>query len=581
MHREKIRSISVCSTILFAGMVLFESEADLTQAFKDETDAKIEQLRKTDYVIEVQDQNGLPLGNASLDIEMIKHHFGFGASIGFKFMYPDTADSNAPDVDGEAYRAAFKEYFEWATPENVMKWYATDTTNNQDTIHGCEPGDYTKGDSLVKWCRENGISVRGHNLFWNERVEFQAYCARPYGPYNPTDSSRTIKTVSDTARDLFVDAVGLRLTEMVQRYKDKVKHWDVVNEVVHFTTDDNGDRRVEVPGLFATWAKKTGNGGAEVFNWILDSSRALDPDVKLCVNEYNVIEKSHDEDAYISMINKINGGARENAKIDIVGLEGHFGDLLSRTQTGSYPGYESLIDKIAEGIHLQDSDMKFWFTEVDWNSEAGGNAADKLEELMRFAYSREDFGGVVIWVWWQGNRWRDNLVSFVANDDFSPSEAGSRWNSLRKEKWWTGPINDAMTDNSGKFTWRGFQGEYKVSVTYQTLKIDTSFMLEPGETTFKLAIPVTTIRSRVHHFGNGSMALRLNGGKPVIINPKHETGEPLYLSVYSLSGKLLHRKQIETNAGTDISAALPRGCHLFTIGSGTRTYYRSLGLETR
>ena len=97
-----------------------------------------------------------------------------------------------------------------------------------------------------------------------------------------------------------------RVTDMVTLFKGRVSHWDAVNEIVHFTTDDDGARVVKTPGLLATWTGKTKNNGAEVFNWILEMADSIDPDVKLCVNEYNVIEQNHDEDAYIAMIKEIN-----------------------------------------------------------------------------------------------------------------------------------------------------------------------------------------------------------------------------------------------------------------------------------
>lgn len=333
------RIINALLLALMPGL-FFSSEAALTQAFKDATDKAIDSVRRSDCEISFQFKgNDVIDTGITVSAKLIRHHFGFGGAICW--------DSGFVKVGKEKYGNAVKEYFEWCTPENEMKWYYNDTTGGTP----CDPGDYSHGDSIVQWCLRNGLKVRGHNLFWNERVEFQAYCARPYGPYHPTDESTQIKTLSASEREQFIEEMVTRITDMVTLFKGRVSHWDAVNEIVHFTTDDDGARVVKTPGLLATWTGKTKNNGAEVFNWILEMADSIDPDVKLCVNEYNVIEQNHDEDAYIAMIKEINKNAK-NAKIDIIGLEAHFGSLVSREASGSYPGYESLVNKISNELNL-------------------------------------------------------------------------------------------------------------------------------------------------------------------------------------------------------------------------------------
>ncbi len=545
MGRTSPRLLATAAITMLTAATLFQTHAALSAAYRAQTDAAIDTVRKGDLsVVVLFGADKQPLANSQISVKQIQNHFGFGASVCW--------DSGFVKIGKKAYGDQVKKYFEWVTPENEMKWYYNDTTGGQP----CDPGFYDHGDSIVDWALANGLNVRGHNLFWNERVEFQAYCSRPYGPYDGVDSSTEIKTLSTEDREAFIGEMTTRIDDMVTRYKGKVKHWDAVNEVVHFTTDNDGAREVKTPGLLATWTGKTGNGGAEVFNWILDQTRAIDPTVKLCVNEYNVIEQSHDEDAYTSMINKINSGAAAGAKIDIIGFEGHFGDMISRTQNGSYVGYESVINTIAQGVNIGSSTMEFWFTEVDWNNQTPGATPDNMEELMRFAFSRKDFGGLLLWIWWGGRLWRDDLVSFLVDENLGETETGARWRTLRQQ--WTTPDTTLTTDANGKLTFRGFYGTY----TFQDSNTTAAFTPDKKSDTVWIQPTAVTVPSKMAK----SMRLQING-RTMYVNHTAISEGQLYLSAFSLSGKLLARVPVSFDNGLSANTDLPAGCHFYQIGT--------------
>lgn len=565
------------SHLLILLLIVFfrNSIGELTQGYKDSTDQIIENLRKRDCIIEYSFDGGAASDTGlSVSVKQIRHHFGFGAAINW--------DSGFVKVGKEKYGNLVKEYFEWATPEDEMKWYYTDTTGGTP----CGPQFYDHADSLVEWCLRNDINVRGHNLFWNERVEFQAYCARPYGPYG-SDESTEIEDLKPGQRDAFIGEMESRLDDMVTRYKDKVKHWDAVNEIVHFTTDNSAPREVRTPGLLATWTEKTGNDGAEVFNWVMEYARDIDPTVKMCVNEYNVIEKEHDEQAYISMINKINQGAREDAKINIIGFEGHFGDLISRTPNGNYAGYEKLVNDIAEGVDLDNSEMEFWFTEVDWNNNAPGNTADNMEELLRFAFSREDFGGVLLWIWWEGRRWRDDLVSFLVDKNFNATETGLRWKELKDELWSTDTAGKMRED--AKFGFRGFHGKYLVTTEKGNCTQTDTVYLEPGteeasiqielkKENFSDCITVNTRQGNEPQVGfSEKTKFTINGN---IISFRHAPldNSNIYFAVYSLNGKLISKTPLNL-AYNNISGIMKSGCVVYRIETDNQVLYSNVGVQ--
>jgi endo-1,4-beta-xylanase len=543
----QFRAFFVSFLMIAACGVFSATLAELSTAFINQTTAAIDTLRKGDFTV----ITGIP--GTQVSVKQKGHHFGFGAAMPWKFMR-DTSAVKA------AIGPKFLEFFEWVTPENEMKWWYTDTTRGQP----CKPGFFGDADSIVAWALKNGLKVRGHNLFWNERVEYQAYCARPYGPYDAVDSSRTIKTLTAEQQTAFLGEMTARIDSIVPWYKGKVTHWDAVNEIIHFTTGDNGAREIKAPGLLATWTGKTGNGGAEIFSYVLDRARTLDPLVKLCVNEYNVIERSHQESDYVSMIKKINSGAQANAKIDIIGLEGHFGDLISRTQNGSYAGYESVINTIAQGVDINNSAMKFWFTEVDWNNKAPGNVADNMEELMRFAFSRKDFGGILLWVWWQGNLWRDDLASFLANTDFSSNATGKRWKKLKDTLWVTNTSGTTGTDGDYKFN--GYYGTYEITIGTAPYTFD-----------FVPESKIFTLASVSHKLAGNEKTILLKG-KKVALRAACFSTEPIYFVGYSLSGKLLFKIPIHPYSVTSIPGT-PKGIFIYRIENGKGAILTAQGLS--
>lgn len=109
------RIINALLLALMPGL-FFSSEAALTQAFKDATDKAIDSVRRSDCEISFQFKgNDVIDTGITVSAKLIRHHFGFGGAICW--------DSGFVKVGKEKYGNAVKEYFEWCTPENEMKWY--------------------------------------------------------------------------------------------------------------------------------------------------------------------------------------------------------------------------------------------------------------------------------------------------------------------------------------------------------------------------------------------------------------------------------------------------------------------------
>jgi len=151
-----------------------------------------------------------------------------------------------------------------------------------------------------------------------------------------------------------LDAIlGKYITPMVNRYKGKVKAWDVVNELL----DDNGNLRnnTNSPLPSATtkdwfvWSEYLGRDYAlKAFNY----ASAADPSALLFINDYNLESRSVKLDSLIKMVAELKG---RGAKIDGIGTQMHI------TRNTSYDGIDQMFKKLAATglkIHVSELDVR-------------------------------------------------------------------------------------------------------------------------------------------------------------------------------------------------------------------------------
>jgi endo-1,4-beta-xylanase len=107
------------------------------------------------------------------------------------------------------YRNLAATEFNQVTPENAMKWDATEPNNNQY--------NFAAADGIVAFAAANGQQVHGHNLVWHSQVP--GY----------------VQSLSATAMRAEMQE---HITALVGRYASNpaLVSWDVVNEVI----DDSG-----------------------------------------------------------------------------------------------------------------------------------------------------------------------------------------------------------------------------------------------------------------------------------------------------------------------------------------------------
>lgn len=322
--------------------------------------------------------------------------------------YIDSYAANPNTTDDDYKKAIMLKYCNYGVCGNQFKWSGIEP--NKGVIN------YTPFDNTLGWFNKVGWDMRAHTLLW--------------GGTSSTDYHELPQWVGQLAPAVMYDTCKMRIQRELTRYKGKVKEYDVINEPLHATYLQSK------VGDSINW---------NCFKW----AREADPDARLFINDYNVIEYQGDCDNYTNLIRTL---LNHGAPIDGIGCQGHLGTYID------VPAIKSRLDKLSQfGIPIK-------ITEFDMGAMNMTQQQQGIEfaKMMRLSFSHPAIEGFIFWGL-QDPGWAESIANFITTDKV-PKIAADTVYHLIHEVWNTNLSE--KTDTSGEYFYKGFYGDYDVMVKF-------------------------------------------------------------------------------------------------------------------
>lgn len=291
---------------------------------------------------------------------------------------------NKRNITDPAQIELIKKEFNSITAENAMK---------PGEIHPAE-GVWNFGfaDSIANFCRENGIKLRGHTLVWHSQF---------------ADWMFTDKKGKPVTKEVFYERLRDHINTVVNRYKDVVYCWDVVNEAM---SDGGPMWPGRKPNPYRE-SKLYQLCGDEFIAKAFEYAHEADPNAILFYNDYNAATPAKRDKIY-DMVKKMQDAG---VPISGIGMQGHY-----NVYGPSEEDVDAAIKKYAElvdHIHITELDMRT-------NEEMGGQLRfsrgeskplpgyvntlqeDQYDRMFRvFRKNKDVIDNVTLWNLCDGDSW--------------------------------------------------------------------------------------------------------------------------------------------------------------------------------
>jgi endo-1,4-beta-xylanase len=220
-----------------------------------------------------------------------------------------------------------------------------------DTINGLV-FNWTSADRIADFARQNNMTMRGHTLVWHSQTPAAFF----------TDDKGNQLT-----KEQLYERLRIYMTAVMNRYKDVVFSWDVVNEALSDSPDN----------LYRTSSKWYEICGKDFIAQAFRIARSVNPDVKLIYNDYNLVEPAKLERA-VTMLRELKDAG---VPVDGVGMQAHW----SKEVTGEM--LNTAINRFAAlGLEVQ-------ITELDvttYSSFHGEGIKNQVRETQPYSKEVED-----------------------------------------------------------------------------------------------------------------------------------------------------------------------------------------------
>jgi endo-1,4-beta-xylanase len=220
-----------------------------------------------------------------------------------------------------------------------------------DTINGLV-FNWASADRIADFARQNNMTMRGHTLVWHSQTPAAFF----------TDDKGNQLT-----KEQLYERLRIYMTAVMNRYKDVIFCWDVVNEALSDSPDN----------LYRTSSKWYQICGKDFIAQAFRIARSVNPNVKLIYNDYNLVDPAKLERA-ITMLKEMKDAG---VPVDGVGMQAHW----SKEVTGEM--LNTAINRFAAlGLEVQMTELDVT-TYSNYHGEGGRN---QVQETQPYSKEVED-----------------------------------------------------------------------------------------------------------------------------------------------------------------------------------------------
>jgi endo-1,4-beta-xylanase len=287
----------------------------------------------------------------------------------------------------------------------------------------------------AQWYLDHNCLVKGHPLCWH---------------------TLTPDWLLNLSNQEILQAQVKRIQREVSDFAGVIDMWDVINEAVImpiFDRYDNGITRL---------CKEVGRIG--MIRRMFETAREVNPRAVLLLNDFDV------SPAYDILVE---GCLEAGLRVDVIGIQSHMHQgywgvartlkVLERFERFNLPVHFTENTILSghlmppEIVDLNDYQVN------DWPSTPEGEQRQAQQVVLHYK-TLLSHPAVQAITWWDlsDGGWL-NAPAGLLHKDHSPKPAYTELLKLIKGEWWLAPVK-MVTDANGQFAFRGFLGDYEVSL---------------------------------------------------------------------------------------------------------------------
>lgn len=409
--------------------------AESKEYFEARYEKELEKNRKGDFTLTLL-KDGKPINGEKVSFALKKHDFDFGCNIFMLDQYED-----------EAEQARYLELWEnlFNTAVVPLYWEGTEPAEGRLRYLADSDNDIYRRPAagrVVQYCKEKGIALKGHPLFWHEFIA---------------------RWLPENWEELY-PLIEKRFKEISELFGEDIPVFDCVNEPSRIW-DMSHEHKCDGYKMVAP--------PEGYLEQLFELGKKYFGDNELILNEATGAAFCEFKGIYGGYFQLLDRLIKEGLKIDRIGLQCHISD---------WDAFKNLYDSerlygILDGYGRLGRPLVL--SEIGLSCEDEEVQAQAAERLYKVCFSHGSMSGIF---WWnlddngilcdkERNAGSENLPYGGLCRNGRPKAAYVALDRLINGEWKT-TGEEAAAD--GKLSFRGFYGQYEITVNGKKYTVDLS-----------------------------------------------------------------------------------------------------------